>query len=280
MIIKEFRIVLPLTVEEYQAAQLYAVAEASKAETGGGEGITILKNEPFNSTEGIQPTSPLLNGQFNEGQYTHKIFHIGSKIPRYLLWFAPKGSLQIHEEAWNAYPYCRTILTNPDYLKDSFIIKVESIHLPDRGETENPHGLDAPTLRSREVVWVDIAHDPYPEYDYKLTEDPRTFKSEKTRRGPLDSPNWQKEVEPVMTCYKLVTVEFKWWGLQSRLEKAIQKGERRLFTKFHRQVFCSVDSWFGLSMADIRAHEERTKEELAEQLHTGPVRGMKQEEAV
>lgn len=38
---------LPLTVEEYQVAQLYSVAEASKNETGGGEGIEVLKNEPF-----------------------------------------------------------------------------------------------------------------------------------------------------------------------------------------------------------------------------------------
>lgn len=28
-------------------AQLYSVAEVSKNETGGGEGIEVLKNEPF-----------------------------------------------------------------------------------------------------------------------------------------------------------------------------------------------------------------------------------------
>lgn len=32
---------------QYQVAQLYSVAEASKNETGGGEGIEVLKNEPF-----------------------------------------------------------------------------------------------------------------------------------------------------------------------------------------------------------------------------------------
>uniref|UniRef100_A0A1B0EVP2 Phosphatidylinositol transfer protein N-terminal domain-containing protein n=1 Tax=Phlebotomus papatasi TaxID=29031 RepID=A0A1B0EVP2_PHLPP len=40
-----------------------------------------------------------------------------------------------------------------------------------------------------------------------------------------------------MTCYKLVTCEFKWFGLQSRIENFIQKSERRLFTTFHR------DNW-------------------------------------
>lgn len=59
------------------------------------------------------------------------------KVPPLLKKIAPKGSLAIHEEAWNAYPYCKTVLTNPDYMKDNFYVKVETIHLPDRGTTEN-----------------------------------------------------------------------------------------------------------------------------------------------
>ena len=34
-----------------------------------------------------------------------------SKVPSFIQWLAPKGSLEIHEEAWNAYPYCRTVIT-------------------------------------------------------------------------------------------------------------------------------------------------------------------------
>jgi len=52
------------------------VAIASKAETGGGEGIEVLRNEPFSATNGIQPTSPLLNGKYKDGQFTHKIYHL------------------------------------------------------------------------------------------------------------------------------------------------------------------------------------------------------------
>ena len=42
-------------------AQLYSVAEASKNETGGGEGVEVIKNEPYDNV-------PLLNGKFNAGQ--------------------------------------------------------------------------------------------------------------------------------------------------------------------------------------------------------------------
>uniref|UniRef100_T1INR0 Phosphatidylinositol transfer protein N-terminal domain-containing protein n=1 Tax=Strigamia maritima TaxID=126957 RepID=T1INR0_STRMM len=201
MIIKEFRVILPITVEEYQVAQLFSVAEASKNETGGGEGIEVLRNEPFDNV-------PLLGGRYNKGQYTYKIYHLASKVPAFIRLLAPKGALEIHEEAWNAYPYCKTVIT-----------------------------------------------------DYKDDEDPTKFKSKKTGRGPLTGM-WQKHISPVMCAYKLVTVEFRWFGLQSRVENYIQKSERRIFTNFHRQVFCWMDRWHGMTMEDIRALEDKTKEEL------------------
>lgn len=53
----------------------------------------------------------LEDGKYSSGQYTHKIYHVASKVPGYVRLLAPKGSLEIHEEAWNAYPYARTIIT-------------------------------------------------------------------------------------------------------------------------------------------------------------------------
>uniref|UniRef100_A0A803TBD1 Phosphatidylinositol transfer protein alpha isoform n=1 Tax=Anolis carolinensis TaxID=28377 RepID=A0A803TBD1_ANOCA len=47
----------------YQVGQLYSVAEASKNETGGGEGVEVLVNEPYER-----------DGE--RGQYTHKIYHL------------------------------------------------------------------------------------------------------------------------------------------------------------------------------------------------------------
>lgn len=48
---------------QYQVGQLFSVAEASKNETGGGDGIQVLKNEPYEN-----------DGE--KGQYTHKLYHI------------------------------------------------------------------------------------------------------------------------------------------------------------------------------------------------------------
>ena len=106
MIIKEFRVTLPMTVEEYQVAQLYSVAEASKNETGGGEGVEVRENRPYTG-------HALLGDQFTEGQYTHKIYHLASKVPQFVRMIAPEGSLEVEEKAHNGYPYCRTVLSNP-----------------------------------------------------------------------------------------------------------------------------------------------------------------------
>lgn len=83
------------------------MAEASKNETGGGEGVEVVVNQPFDNF-------PLLGGQFSKGQYTKKIYHLDTKVPALVRLVTPKGALAVHEEAWNAYPYCKTVLTVSD----------------------------------------------------------------------------------------------------------------------------------------------------------------------
>ncbi|XP_075839798.1 phosphatidylinositol transfer protein beta isoform isoform X3 [Microtus pennsylvanicus] len=239
VLIKEFRVVLPCSVQEYQVGQLYSVAEASKNETGGGEGIEVLKNEPYEK-----------DGE--KGQYTHKIYHLKSKVPAFVRMIAPEGSLVFHEKAWNAYPYCRT--------------------------SKLVHGLDPNTWKTVEIVHIDIADRSQVEpADYKADEDPALFHSVKTKRGPL-GPNWKKELAntpdcPKMCAYKLVTIKFKWWGLQSKVENFIQKQEKRIFTNLHRQLFCWIDKWIDLTMEDIRRMEDETQKELETLRSQGQVRG-------
>jgi len=255
-----------MTVEEYQVGQLFSVAQASLNETGGGEGVEVIKNEPYDNV-------PLLGGKFTKGQYTKKIYHLASKVPTVVKWIAPKGSLEILEEAWNAYPYCKTVLTNPGYMKDNFFIKVETYHVPDRGDKENVHELPPELLKQRKVVHIDIANDSVLSGDYKAKEDPSKFKSA-GGRGPLNG-TWRQTVEPVMTAYKLVSIEFKWLGLQNKVEKYAMETERRLFTNFHRQLFCTIDDWIQLTMEDIRKLEAKTQAELDSQRKKGEVRGTK-----
>ncbi|RIA90423.1 hypothetical protein C1645_770015 [Glomus cerebriforme] len=250
MIIKEYRVINNCTRDEYQVAQLYAVVEASKEETGAGEGVEVIKNEPYENAE-------------SKGQYTYKIYHLSSKVPPIIRALAPSGALELYEEAWNAYPHCKTVLTN-GYMKDNFKLVTETMHVDNsRGEIDNALNIPQNLLEKREVVIIDIANDPIESKDYKKDQDPTLYHSEKTGRGPLKD-DWINTAVPNMTCYKLVTVEFKWFGIQNKIESFIQNVMRSLFTKFHRQLFCWTDKWYGMTMDDIRALEDKTKYDLDE----------------
>ncbi|TKS84969.1 Phosphatidylinositol transfer protein beta isoform [Collichthys lucidus] len=152
-------------------------------------------------------------------------------------------------------------------MKDDFMIKIETWHKPDMGTLENIHDLEEQTWRTVEVVPIDISNkEEVVVGDYKPEEDPALFHSTKTGRGPL-GPEWKDELQsdcPHMCAYKLVTVKFRWWGLQTKVENFIHKQEKRIFTNFHRQLFCWIDRWVGLTMEDIRRMEEETQKELEE----------------
>ena len=53
-------------------------------------------------------------------------------------------------------------------------------------------------------------------------QDLRYFKSKKTPRGLLQE-GWINNQEPIMCSYKLVTVKFEVWGLQTRVEQFVHK---------------------------------------------------------
>lgn len=76
--------------------------------------------------------------------------------------------------------------------------------------------------------------------------DASKFKSKKTGRGLLKK-GWQKEADPVMCCYKLVTANFKYWGLQGTVEGKIENQDRELFTVHIHITHTSlqkVTQWF------------------------------------
>lgn len=72
--------------------------------------------------------------------------------------------------------------------------------------------------------FIDIVKDPVPPNEYRTEEDPKLFHSIKTQRGPL-SENWieeyRQQVFPIMCAYKLCKVEFRYWGMQSKIERFI-----------------------------------------------------------
>nr|XP_034345068.1 membrane-associated phosphatidylinositol transfer protein 2 isoform X3 [Arvicanthis niloticus] len=250
MIIKEYRIPLPMTVEEYRIAQLYMIQKKSRNETyGQGSGVEILENRPYT------------DGPGGSGQYTHKVYHVGMHIPGWFRSILPKAALRVVEESWNAYPYTRTRFTCP--FVEKFSIDIETFYKTDTGENNNVFNLSPVEKNQLITDIIDIVKDPVPPNEYKTEEDPKLFQSVKTRRGPL-SENWiqeyKKRLLPIMCAYKLCKVEFRYWGMQSKIERFIHDtGLRRVMVRAHRQAWCWQDEWYGLTMEKIRELEREVQ---------------------
>ncbi|XP_059481583.1 protein retinal degeneration B isoform X2 [Neocloeon triangulifer] len=271
MLIKEYRIPLPLTVDEYRIAQLYMIAKKSREESHGeGSGVEIIINEPYE------------NGPGGSGQYTKKIYHVGSHLPGWFKSLLPKSALTAEEEAWNAYPYTKTRYTTP--FVEKFSIEIETYYFGDDGNQENVFNLNSSEKRNRTVDLIDVVKDQQMyQGEISREEDPKFFISEKTHRGPL-SENWLKEYwkdvkgktqptasgKSLMCAYKLCKVEFRYWGMQSKIEKFIHDvALRKTMFKAHTQAWVWQDEWHGLTMDDIRQIERQTQEALKKKMGKG-----------
>jgi membrane-associated phosphatidylinositol transfer protein len=109
---------------------------------GAGSGIEIIVNEPY------------ADGPGGSGQYTRKIYHVGSHLPAWVKSLLPKSALTVEEEAWNAYPFTKTRYTCP--FVEKFSLDIETYYFPDKGNQENVFKLSGGDLRNRIVgeFWV------------------------------------------------------------------------------------------------------------------------------
>lgn len=71
----------------------------------------------------------------------------------------------------------------------------------------------------------------------------------------------------------MVRAKFKWFGIQGRVQNLIMHQEERLFRNFHRQVFCWIDQWYGMTMNQIRELEEQIAKDLDKERHQGQRKG-------
>ncbi|XP_065316201.1 protein retinal degeneration B-like isoform X1 [Gordionus sp. m RMFG-2023] len=270
MLIKEYRIPMPLSVEEYKIAQLYMIQKKSRKESEGeGSGVEILVNEPY--------TNEQSDGNIASGQYTYKVYHIGKHLPSWFRSIVPQTAQRVDEEAWNAYPYTKTRYTCP--FMEKFFIEIETRYFDDPGIQDNVFNLSPQELKERTIEMIDIVNDSLSSTESNPAEDPTRYVSVKTKRGPLNkdwlkvcTKDWQKShsspvtkyKKSIMCAYKLCRIDFRYWGMQSKVEKFINDiALRKTMITAHQQAWCWQDEWIGLDMEAIRKLEGETQKILA-----------------
>lgn len=98
MLIREYRVCMPLSVDEYQIGQLYMIAKHSAEQSKDGDGVEVVENHPHEDP---------VHGH---GQFTEKRIHLSNKLPTWIKNFVPK-LFYVTEKAWNYYPFTITEYT-------------------------------------------------------------------------------------------------------------------------------------------------------------------------
>ncbi|NXY15816.1 PITC1 protein, partial [Atrichornis clamosus] len=250
---------------QYRIGQLYMISKHSHEQSDRGEGVEVVQNEPYedpNHGNGqLTEKRVYLNRQVQSNCFSQHAL----KLPSWARAVVPK-IFYVTEKAWNYYPYTITgkECSRNDYCFCSFLpkfsIHIETKYEDNKGSNDSIFDKEAKDLE-REVCFIDIASDEIPERYYKESEDPKYFKSQKTGRGQLKE-GWRETHQPIMCSYKLVTVKFEVWGLQTRVEQFVHKVVRDILLIGHRQAFAWVDEWYGkyMTMDEVREFERATQE--------------------
>ncbi|XP_074565444.1 uncharacterized protein LOC141821952 [Curcuma longa] len=244
VLIREFRFVLPMSLEEYEIAGMYTILKMEQQNTTSKDGVEILQSIPFEDEH------------LGKGQHTSKVYHLESKIPPWLRTFA-SAALTLQEESWSAFPKSKSVVKCSRLKQCSMTI--ETFNKADNGCSENVHGLSKELLSQRKVEIIDIAAvscDYWSKIIGTTKLDFSRFISQKTRRGPL-SKGWQETCNPVMTSYKLVTMDAPIWGIGGHLEEAMIASQKALLSEFHKLCFSWIDEWFGMTMVQIMEMEKQ-----------------------
>lgn len=182
--------------------------------------MEILSNEPYTDENG------------KKGQYTIKHYYVAKHLPNWMKKLFNNATLVVKEEAWNTYPYTKTIYSCSFLSK--FCIEIETYYY-DNPLKENVFNLSEDELKNCTIQYIDIAKDKLPPSDYTEEEDPLCYVSQKTKRGPLNE-NWLQEYteeyktaiqngtkpeRKMMCAYKLCKISCNVWAVKNQVEKFI-----------------------------------------------------------
>lgn len=252
---------MPTNIEKYGLGNLYMCARRTRDESSGGEGFEVLANEPFD--EGRE-----------SGQFTHKVMHFSSRVPKAIKAVIPDKYLHVHERSWNSYPHYRTEYEMPG-MGENFYLLIESYHYPYTGPdqvNENAFDLNEAEMKMRKIVWQDIVNgDPQPEnpeqdcHNLYIPEAgmPEALQTTTKKQKKNQAPEWSTLYHgEMMICQKCVKFYIKIFAIRKIIEHYLDVGLQKIFLDSHRLLMSWAKEWFPMTLDDVREFERMVQEEV------------------
>ena len=259
MKIVEFRIIVPLSLENCDHSSDYACFKRSAEAKGESDSEGMEFVEAYDYEE---------NGV--KGHFTHKVMHLKSKVPAVIRWVVPDKYLHIKELSHSAFPHYLTEYEMPGMGKD-FVLSTDTKHYdykPDGKIPNNSANLTPAELKQREIRYLDILNGPI--YDKSLNLKGFSYPEANIEQMQSDQkaneknpPGWTLNYNGPMTCIiKTVKFHFKWRGIQSAVEAFVLNSVfPEVFMDNHRAMVKWAPEWSKISREELLRMEQEKQQQ-------------------
>lgn len=251
MRIIEYRVILPVSIEQYPRADTYMFNHRMEIGASEGECVELIDNNSYDSEEG-----PVF--------FASRVYHCKNRVPKFLQWLVPESICDFQEDSWTFYPKCKSKFIVP-FLGEKFNVTINThqYKFTSVGEIpENGVNLTEEELAIREIKYVDILlKEPVPE---KKEWDLDGFSCDEAGIQKLQTyssqdfddtkpPKWIENYTGEMTiCIKVIKAEIPIWGVQTMAEKLIVENMAiNTFLDSARATVGWAHKWFPMSMKEV-----------------------------
>ncbi|EAY17157.1 Phosphatidylinositol transfer protein [Trichomonas vaginalis G3] len=253
MRIIEWRVIVPMTVQQYQIAQIYAVAKKTL--------------EDSNDKEGIERTSSEMR-KYNEKDalYSQYIYSFANKLPSALRWVLPNTLSTLVEDCYDQFPYQHSHFVLKDNEK-TLNMTVTTVVSEFQNNEENLIKNDAELytkeeLAKREIHYIDIVNWPTEEEGVKVGEfECPQANIEKLPKATVNNkdtlPEWVKEYKgPMVIARKIIRINIDIFAIGGPTEEFIGKQFMpNIYANSHQRMVLTAPSWFDIDLKKAREYE-------------------------
>ncbi|OTN66278.1 putative Phosphatidylinositol transfer protein [Plasmodium knowlesi] len=256
----EFRLAMPLSMEEYNICHRHLLAKVTEEDT-----TNTINGVGKNNRMDVRKVVLFKKGTVHDENgkpvdYTFKRLNLVNKIPKWIQNFVDPKYCLVDEKSWSVDLNSKVLYEAKGFPKAC--VKIESTCHIGHNTEDNVFNLSDELLAQRKVVLIDIVNDKIPPGEYRTEEDPTIFYSEKAQRGRLEE-NWIENSKVIITCYKLFSIDIPYFGvLCSRFENWIVNIIKNSLLKYHRRALCQIDEWYNLTEKGIHMFEADLQEQL------------------
>ncbi|KAK8807107.1 hypothetical protein WA158_003866 [Blastocystis sp. Blastoise] len=251
MTIIEFRVALPISIEEVDVAYRYMVCKANEDITGGGEGCDWKIHEKFDYSGQNDAKSPRKGYEVKEtkGWYEYKEFGITGLLPGFLRTILAGTKLILDEETYTGEHHSQSVNGISIVPHSSFNLNLETKFLRPEERNDNVFSLSEKELKQRQVMDINL----FNEKKLHSICDMSTFHSEKKNIGPFQE-NWIETTPNICYFYRVVKINYIYYNIYH---------EQIVFTKqICLQMIKYMDKWTDMTENDLELFEEEVRKNL------------------